>query len=346
MFRTKNRREYIDEIVKPLAYGLMNIFSASGIVFANKLVFQTFGFKFTTALTWVHTIFTLIGMRLFCRFGMFERKVIPIHRLFSLAGAFVAYIVCCNLNLNYNTIGFYQISKIAVAPAVLLIEYVLFRKTASTRVLLSVVVVCCGIGVATVSDTQVSANTLGLLIGLSAIISTASYQVFAGSKQKELQAGSMQLLHEYTPIASVLLGLMIPFFEPIGFNDPKPDTLLGYHYSAWAIVAILFSAVLGLLVSLSTFLVIGATSSLTYNVVGHLKTCIILTGGCLLFGDEMPLKKFIGVCVSLLGMVWYTNVKMEETKRAKEEKEQLPLQNGHQRIGIVEAASLLEERNK
>lgn len=37
-------------------------------------------------------------------------------------------------------------------------------------------------------------------------------------------------------------------------------------------------------VSLSTFLVIGATSSLTYNIVGHLKTVIILTGGVVFFG--------------------------------------------------------------
>ena len=45
----------------------------------------------------------------------------------------------------------------------------------------------------------------------------------------------------------------------------------GYHYTGAAVVAILLSAVLGLLVSLSTFLVIGATSSLTYNVIGHVK---------------------------------------------------------------------------
>jgi solute carrier family 35, member E3 len=38
-----------------------------------------------------------------------------------------------------------------------------------------------------------------------------------------------------------------------------------------AAVAIGLSAVLGLLVSLSTFLVIGATSSLSYNVIGHVK---------------------------------------------------------------------------
>lgn len=77
------------------------------------------------------------------------------------------------------------------------------------------------------------------------------------------------------------------------------------RYTPAAVAAIIISALLGLLVSLSTFLVIGCTSSLTYNVVGHLKTVIILTGGCLLFGDEMPPKKLLGVCVAMAGIVWY-----------------------------------------
>lgn len=61
-------------------------------------------------------------------------------------------------------------------------------------------------------------------------------------------------------------------------------------------------------VSLSTFLVIGATSSLTYNVVGHIKTVIILMGGCMFFGDEMPLKKLAGISVAMLGIIWYSQV--------------------------------------
>lgn len=44
-------------------------------------------------------------------------------------------------------------------------------------------------------------------------------------------------------------------------------TLLGYPYNWIAVGAILTTAVLGLIVSLSTFLVIGATSSVTFNVV-------------------------------------------------------------------------------
>jgi solute carrier family 35 protein E3 len=166
----------------------------------------------------------------------------------------------------------------------------------------------------------------------------------------------MQLLHQYTPQATLLLGMLIPLMEPVGlarahttaaaaagsFGD---GTLLGYHYTPAAVAAILLSAVLGLLVSLSTFLVIGATSSLTYNVVvrlvagcsccyllclvvqpvaetpsatrlqpvrpqdpaatqGHVKTVLILTGGCLMFGDTMPPKKLAGIGIAMVGIIW------------------------------------------
>ena len=68
----------------------------------------------------------------------------------------------------------------------------------------------------------------------------------------------MQLLHGYTPQAALLLGVLIPACEPIGLTGTRgPGTLLGYHYTPAAVAAILLSAALGLLVSLSTFLVIG-----------------------------------------------------------------------------------------
>ena len=72
-------------------------------------------------------------------------------------------------------------------------------------------------------------------------------------------------------------------FEPLGLQNPTPNTLVGYPYNWASITMISLSAVLGLLVSMSTFLVIGVLSSVTYNVVGHLKTVIILAGGFLLF---------------------------------------------------------------
>jgi hypothetical protein len=42
-------------------------------------------------------------------------------------------------------------------------------------------------------------NLGGIAVGCGATVMTALYQILAGSKQKDLKASSMQLLHAYTP---------------------------------------------------------------------------------------------------------------------------------------------------
>lgn len=223
-------------------------------------------------------------------------------------------------------------------------------------------VVCLGVGLATITDPQISSNLAGLAAGFGSVAATALYQIWAGSKQKELGLGSMQLLHQYVPLATGLLALLVPLCEPMGWRQPGPDTLLGYRFTTGSVVAIAISSVLGLLVNLSTFLVsepplaalralapgteptgwlagwrpsppsgavcghahpcppwavpwltpapayhlqvIGATSSLTYNVVGHIKTVLILSGGVAFFGDTMPPKKAAGILAAMGGIVW------------------------------------------
>ena len=84
------------------------LFPRSGIVFANKAVFML-GFRFTCALTLIHTLTTMAGMSLFARFGVFQRKPLPQSKLVQLAASYVGYIVLCNLSLRLNTVGFYQV---------------------------------------------------------------------------------------------------------------------------------------------------------------------------------------------------------------------------------------------
>jgi hypothetical protein len=48
-----------------------------------------------------------------------------------------------------------QVMKIAVAPTVIALELLMFRRVPPMRIVMSVMVVCAGIGVATVTDTQV-----------------------------------------------------------------------------------------------------------------------------------------------------------------------------------------------
>ena len=74
-------------------------------------------------------------------------------------------------------------------------------------------------------------------------------QVWIGTKQKELEAGSMQLMHQYTPWATGLLAVLVPIFEPVGFTDPAPGTILGFNYTFLSSVVIMGSAVSALTAS-------------------------------------------------------------------------------------------------
>lgn len=44
-----------------------------------------------------------------------------------------------------------------------------------------------------------------------------------------------------------------------------------------------------------------------------LQTVIILTGGCIFFGDEMPMEKLCGILVAMSGIVWYSLLKLQES---------------------------------
>lgn len=257
--------------------------------------------------------------------------------MLPLAAAYVGYVVLNNLSLKLNTVGFYQISKICIMPTLIVIEVLLFGKYPSRQVLAAVVLVCLGVALATVTDHGLATNLLGLLVGLAAILVTAMYQVWAGSKQKELQAGSMQLLHQYTPLAAGMLAILVPILEPVGLfvANPGPRSIMGYRYTLASITAIAISSVLGLVVSLSTFLVIGATSSLTYNIVGHLKTVTILTGGVFLFGDSMTLSKVSGVVLAMVGIAWYSHMQLSTLQQAKVLKPMTPdAETGHAQQGL------------
>lgn len=73
------------------------------IVFANKTVLTVLNFRFVYALTLVHVLTTLVGLRIFAALGFFERKPLPVRPLLSLAAAFVGYIVFWNVSLQVTS---------------------------------------------------------------------------------------------------------------------------------------------------------------------------------------------------------------------------------------------------
>lgn len=105
---------------------------------------------------------------------------------------------------------------------------------------------------------------------------------------------------------------------------------------------------MGIMVTLSTFLAIGASSSLTYNVVGHIKTVIIICGGVIFFDETMPWKKAMGVAVAMAGMGWYTwlvskGAGAAQQSQQQQPQQQVPAMQGGVGGGIEAAQPLLQQ---
>lgn len=64
------------------------------------------------------------------------------------------------------------------------------------------------------------------------------------------------------------------------------------------------------LVNFSFFLSSSVTSSLTVNVVGYVKTCIVFIGGFYLFNADLDAKNVFGILLTLIGVLGYTYVKI------------------------------------
>jgi len=79
----------------------------------------------------------------------------------------------------------------------------------------------------------------------------------------------------------------LPLNIAIGFNFVK--------------IAIAITGVLAFGVNVSIFMVIGKTSAVTYNVLGHFKTCTLLSVDYLFFGRPFDIKNFTGIVITLCG---------------------------------------------
>jgi solute carrier family 35, member E3 len=312
---------------RQVTYLLVNVVSATAIVFANKTVFSVYRFDFTVALTFVHTFATWAASKTLVTTGFISPKKLPWQAVCSLAFAFAGYICLSNASLLLNSVGFYQLTKIAITPAVLIIECYSERRVPDLQVTAAIVVVCAGIGIATVLGDDVVTNLPGIIVGLASTLVSAKYGIWIGTMTKHYAVNPLQLLEQYIPAATGIMAFATLVSESLDlqaaikclagesanqaiFGDSmKRLTLFTYAYTLPAITMIVTSALLGVIVTFSTFLTISATSALTYSVSGHIKTVLIFAGGVILFGEHITPAKLCGIVMALVGIIAYSLAK-------------------------------------
>ena len=199
--------------------------------------------------------------------GFFTRARLPFADSALMAVFCIGSVAFMNFSLDYNSVGFYQVTKLLCVPAMLLIQSYFYQQHFSAKVKLALLVVLAGVGAATVSDVEL--NAAGCVMGGLAVLFTAQFQIWQGDKQRAHKMNAMQMNHAQA-LPSFVFCLALSLLVDHRGETPSDNVKLHAMQdgeAAW----IALSCVLALSVNLCTYGLIGKTSAVTYQVVGHAK---------------------------------------------------------------------------
>lgn len=278
----------------------LSVVSSVSIVICNKALISTLGFTFATTLTSWHLLVTFCSLHVALWLKWFEHKPFDPRAVMGFGILNGTSIGLLNLSLGFNSVGFYQMTKLAIIPCTVLLETLFFRKIFSRNVQLSLAVLLVGVGIATVTDLHL--NALGSILSLLAVVTTCVAQIMTNTIQRKFKVSSTQLLYQSCPYQAITLFIAGPFLDGILTNK----NVFAFNYTPQVLAFIVLSCLISVSVNFSTFLVIGKTSPVTYQVLGHLKTCLVLTFGYLLLQDPFRWQNILGILVAIVGMISYS----------------------------------------
>lgn len=280
-----------------------NIVSVVGVVITNKYIVGVDGFNFMVLLSFLHFAFTTLGTRVLLYGKYFEYKDAAFSNVLPVSVGSLMSVAFMNLNLSHNSVGFYQLSKLVCIPVTLAIQYFAYKQSVSRLIQFTLAPILFGVGFATVYDVEVHA--IGLIFASFAVVATAVAQIFTNTYQKSLDCNAMQLLYHSSPLIAVGMLLMSPWFDDLG-------ALMKYEFTTAGVFRIMLSCVFALGVNISNYLVLGKTSPLTYQVLGHLKTILILVLGFTVFNKPLDARNCLGITIAMIGVIAYTEIKRRQ----------------------------------
>jgi len=296
------------------------------IILVNKQIASVCGFDFILTMLFLNFLTTASLLETLAMLGWFEKKHLPMRERWIVAGMALSTVLLNNCSNEANSVGFYQITKLLIIPTVMGLERLQGRHAVySRRVILSILVTGVGVAIATVSDFEV--NVRGSILALMSIISTAQYQIWQGSKQHEHGVTATQITYSVAWPQS-LAGMLCSLLADVWLPQVKvlflmrPSTLLEHQLSDKGdLYWIALCNILAVCTNISVYGLIGKTSPVTYQVVGQLKTVMVVAFGYIFFDVRVPwqwlMLRFIGVAIAIVGVISYAIIKNTETKNKK-----------------------------
>ena len=296
-----------------IGYLIFNFISTILVTFINKLCFTRINFGFPAALCNIHFATTYAGVEIMKRLGMFE----PLPKSPSIRADwhFASLIIFVgtvtplnNTSLKLNSTAFYQLFKLLVTPAIVLLEYSLDGKVLSLKRAATLVAVV--LFVLKSSEADLEFNMYGTICAIIWVPLAAGYKVQWGRVQRMHNCSTPALMQVVLPYAIVVQTIISPLVDPPGLSK--------YDWTAEAVFWIGLSGIAAFLVNLSGFLVMGHVGALAHVLLGQLKTSAVMLGAYYLFDAHYNFMQLLCAAGAVVSIVAYTHVTTGEKKNNKQ----------------------------
>ena len=256
-------------LLQHLTLILCNIVASVSLIGLNKFLFSTLEFQYPVILTCLHFFATSTLVLYFD--SKKHNKKIPLSLIISVAVGRVVSIVAMNLNLKFNSVSTYQLSKIAILPAVAIAR----RKILTAQETIGALMASIGVFFATVRDPHIEID--GIYIAMIAV-GTSTVSILIGERVKAKGFGALEVMQKEMPLSTCLLMLTIPFTEEnVMFAFDKMTN------SIHVTIVIALTCICAAVINASAFMMITRIGSISYLMCGHTKTLLVLIMGLVLF---------------------------------------------------------------
>mmetsp|Transcript_26909 Transcript_26909/g.80667 ORF Transcript_26909/g.80667 Transcript_26909/m.80667 type:complete len:342 (-) Transcript_26909:39-1064(-) len=291
---------------------LLNICSSVFIISVNKRLMGSqaggYAFRFVVTLNALHYLTTTAWTVVAKRIGMAKKgeegpaNKIPMCAVLLFTAVSDASIISLNTSLMLNSITLYQIAKLGIIPCTCVVEYLLYGRVFTARMVLSIMLTLAGVGLVAITEMKLNDSLAGVIVALCSVVSSSGQQLLVRHLQLKYNVTAGQLLGVVAPAQGVSLLLLSPVLDKMSTGMYVTD----FQWSQGAYAWLAMSCSAAVLVNVSQFLVLGRFTAVTYQVLGHAKTICVLSVGYLFFGGVITGQQLLGMALAVGGMMSYS----------------------------------------
>ncbi|KAI9006958.1 triose-phosphate transporter family-domain-containing protein [Hyaloraphidium curvatum] len=301
-----------------LLYFLVNL----GITIHNKVVLATLGFRFPWLLTAVHSATTFMGAISLIPLGVFQpsNKLTTADQV-TLAGFSVLYtvnIAVSNISLGMVSLPFHQIVR-AMGPAVtVILELLVYGKSRSRRVYLTLVPVCLGVALSSAGDLEFT--WMGAAMTVFGVILACWKQLVTNQLLVgPLKLHPLDLLWRMSLLSAIQCAAISQLNGETqrltGYMDKLSSGGMPFDWSTFTF-HMTTNAVLAFLINYVSFAAAAIIGPLAISVAANVKQVMVIILSIFMFGFRMTPLNAIGVPVTLLGGMLYSRESAAEKAAA------------------------------